>query len=413
VAPDCRLTDQISIGVLAYAVPRDAVENAITRTGRQARRSNGKLPPHVVVYLVMAMALFTDASYEEVASKLLDALAVRRRGPAALPTSGGITQARQRLGSEPLELLFREVARPVATSATRGSFVRDWRLMTVDGFELEVPGTEANSASFKGPADGDEPALPRVRMLTIAERGSGAKVAARIGLERRETGWQSLAHSLCQRLDPGWLVIADQDLWSWPAWRAACATGAALLWRTASDLRLPVLWPLPDGSYISVLVDPAIRSAAQTQIIRIARAGGNLDAARAALVRVIEYELPGSARELNDELIALVTTITNPFEASATELAQAYQQWLDDQAAQRLRGASFLGPATALRSRSPEMIRQEIYGCLLTSYALSAMNYAAAAAARIEPDQGVSTQVRIVRRPVTGLAEHDRADGRQ
>ena len=67
VTADGRLTDWISLGVLASSVPRDAVDDAVEAADRRARRSDGKLPPHVMVYLVMALALFADDDYEEVA----------------------------------------------------------------------------------------------------------------------------------------------------------------------------------------------------------------------------------------------------------------------------------------------------------------------------------------------------------
>src|SRR6266851_4153330 len=91
-----RLTDWISLGVLASWVPRDAVDEAIEATGRAARRAGGKLPPHVMTYFVMALALFADDDYEEVAARLTETL----RGWGCwdrdweVPTRGGITQAR-------------------------------------------------------------------------------------------------------------------------------------------------------------------------------------------------------------------------------------------------------------------------------------------------------------------------------
>ena len=117
-----RLTDQISLGVVAASVPRDAVDDAVAAAGRQARRRDGKLPPHVMVYFAMAMALFADDDYEEVAARLAGTLAGWACWDAAwsVPTSGGITQARQRLGYEPLRELFGQVAVPVAGLLTRG-----------------------------------------------------------------------------------------------------------------------------------------------------------------------------------------------------------------------------------------------------------------------------------------------------
>src|SRR5512140_3039374 len=119
-----RLTDWVSLGVLAAFVPRDAVDDAIAAAGKQARRSDGKLPPHVMVYLVMALALFADDDYEEVATRLTETLqgwGCWEQG-WEVPTSGGICQARQRLGPEPLEELFGQVAVPVAEEDTAGAF---------------------------------------------------------------------------------------------------------------------------------------------------------------------------------------------------------------------------------------------------------------------------------------------------
>ena len=131
VAAGGRLTDWISLGVLASSVPRDAVDEAVAAAGKGARRSDGKLPPHVMVYFAMALALFAEEDYEEVAARLTETLASWGCWDESwgTPTSGGITQARKRLGPEPLELLFDRVAEPVAGVLTRGAFLRDWRLM--------------------------------------------------------------------------------------------------------------------------------------------------------------------------------------------------------------------------------------------------------------------------------------------
>jgi hypothetical protein len=187
VAAGGRLTDWISLGVLASSVPRDAVDEVVAAAGRGTRRSDGKLPPHVMLYFAMALALFAEEDYEEVAARLTETLSSWGCWDQswATPTSGGITQARKRLGPEPLELLFDRVAVPVAGLLTRGAFLRDWRLMAVDGFELDVPDTPANAAAFGYPAAGRErPAFPKVRVVTIGECGSHAKVAAQMGPAR-------------------------------------------------------------------------------------------------------------------------------------------------------------------------------------------------------------------------------------
>jgi len=202
-----RLTDWISLGVLASAVPRDAVDDAVEATGRGAKRSGGKLPPHVMVYFAMALALFADDDYEEVAARLTETL----RGwdcwddAWEVPTSGGITQARQRLGYEPLRELFSQVAAPVAEELTRGAFLGPWRLMAIDGFEWDAPATEPNIAAFGfAGASGDDPdkaAFPKVRVVTISECASHAMVDARIGpVAGKGAGEQSLARTLYAQL---------------------------------------------------------------------------------------------------------------------------------------------------------------------------------------------------------------------
>src|SRR5262249_33330740 len=177
-----RLTDWISLGVLASWVPRDAVDEAIEAAGKAARRAGGKLPPHVVTYLVMALALFADDDYEEVAARLAETLREWGCWDDAWeePTSGGITQARQRLGSEPLAELFSQVAAPVAREETAGAFLGPWRLMAIDGFEWDAPATGKNIAAF-GPAGQDQAAFAKARVVTISECGSHAMVDARIG----------------------------------------------------------------------------------------------------------------------------------------------------------------------------------------------------------------------------------------
>ncbi len=400
VAAGGRLTDWISLGVLASSVPRDAVDEAVAAAGKGARRSDGKLPPHVMVYFAMALALFAEEDYEEVAARLTETLASWGCWDQswAAPTSGGITQARKRLGPEPLELLFDRVAVPVAGVLTRGAFLRHWRLMAIDGFELDVPDTPANAAAFGYPAGAREhPAFPKVRVVTIGECGSHAKVAAQMGpVGGKGSCEQALARRMFGRLEEDWLLIADRGFYNWPDWQAAAA-GAALLWRVKADLRLPVLELLPDGSYLSVVARPALHDKARNKLIAAARAGEHLDPGQAMRVRVIEYDIPD--RDGDGELIALITTITDPAAASAAELARAYaQRWEEETGNDQLK-TCLRGPGSVLRSRSPDMVRQEIYGYLLTHYAISALICKAATEAGIDPDRVKFLRtVRIIRR---------------
>ena len=214
-----------------------------------------------MVYFVMAMALFADDDYEEVAARLAGALGAwrcwdARWGP---PTSGGITRARERLGFEPLRDIFAQVTVPVAGPLTRGAFLGAWRLMSIDGFEWDVPDTPANAAAFGYPAGGTErAAFPKARVVTVGECGSHAVADAEIGgVAGKGSGEQSLARRLYERPEPDWLLIADRNFYNWEDWRAAAAQGAALLWRVKSDLALPVLQILPAISTRSAATGPA------------------------------------------------------------------------------------------------------------------------------------------------------------
>src|SRR5690242_18364132 len=162
--------------------------------------------------------------------------------------------------------------------------------MAIDGFELDVPDTPANAAAFGYPAGAwEHPAFPKVRVVTIGECGSHAKVAAQIGpVGGKGASEQALARRLHPTLEEDWLRIADRGFYSGPDWRAA-ADGAALLWRVKADLRLPLLELLPDGSYRSLVAKPTLHDKARNKLIAAARAGERLDPAQAMRVRVIEY----------------------------------------------------------------------------------------------------------------------------
>jgi hypothetical protein len=399
-----RLTDWVSLGVLAAFVPRDAVDDAIAAAGKQARRSDGKLPPHVMVYFVMALALFADDDYEEVAARLTETLAAWGCWDDwwSVPTSGGITQARQRLGYEPLKKLFGEVAVPVAEELAAGAFLGNWRLMAIDGFEWDVPDTPENAAAFgfSGTGGGDRAAFPKARVVTVSGCASHAVAdAAMGGVAGKGAGEQSLARTLYARLEEDWLLIADRNFFNWADWCTAADSGAALLWRVKADLTLPVLELLPDGSYRSVLVNPKTGGKARKQLIEAARAGEELDEGKARHVRVVEYTVPDRDGDGKGEVIALVTTITGMTAAPAPLLAQAYHQRWEHETGNAQLKTYLRGPGRVLRSKSPDMVRQEIYGYLLTHWAISALICRAATEAGIDPDRvKFKRTVRIVRR---------------
>lgn len=402
------MTDWISLGVLASSVPRDVVDDVVAAAGKGARRAGGKLPPHVVVYLVMALALFADDDYEEAAARLTETL----RGWGAweqgweVPTRGGITQARQRLGPEPVAGVFSQVAVPVADLDTAGAFLGPWRVMSLDGVEWDVPDTAANRAAFGSKAGPEGPAaFPGVRVVTVSECASHAAVAAVMGpvAGGKGSGEQALARKLYPGLEEGWLLLADRNFYAFQDWCTAADTGAELLWRVRSNVPLPVLEPLPDGSWLSVLFSPRLdpRWAARRDLLAAAGRGEDLPDGQARYVRAVEYQVPDRDGNGKGERIILVTTITDFRLAPAAELARTYHyRWEHETGNQQLK-TYLRGPGRVLRSQSPAMAEQEIWGYLLTHYAISKLICEAATAAGIDPDRvKFKRTLRIIRRAI-------------
>ena len=420
--------DQVSIGVLVSAVPREAVDEAIAVCGVRERRSDGKLPAHVVAYLTLALCLFPDDDYEEVAAKVTGSLDRFGCWDAAwsVPTASAITQARKRLGRAVFGEIFERTGGPVAgetgllaqrmaVGTARGAFLRGWRLLAIDGFELDVPDTPANAAEFGYAGSGENrSALPKVRVVALAECGTHAFLAAEV--DAYCVGEKTLAQRLYPRLREDELLTADRGFYSWQAWDTAAATGAQLLWRAPTQLALPVIKVLTDGTYLTVLMDSAIRGARRDKIVAAARAGHDLADHRdaigenglpvARLARVIEYDVPDRAGNGAGELIVLLTTVTDPDDARADELAAAYhERWEEETGNDQLK-THLRGPGKVLRSRLPDLVHQEIWSYLIVHHAISALIAKASAAADLDPDRiSFAKALRLIRRSATGTAD--------
>ncbi|MGW4402374.1 IS4 family transposase [Amycolatopsis nivea] len=399
--------DQVSLGVLVSSVGRDVIDAAVAGCGVGAKRSDGKLPPHVVAYLTMALCLFADDDYEEVATKVTGSLSRFGCWDASwtVPTSSGITQARKRLGPAVMEQVFEGVAQAVATPGTRGAWLRGRRLVAIDGFEVDVPDTPANAGEFGYAGSGKHrSAFPKARVVALAECGTHAFLAAEVGAY--ETGEQTLARRLYPRLRDDELLTADRNFYSWDAWDTASRTGAALLWRAPTRLALPVVAVLPDGSYLTVLINPKARGAGRRrQILAAAEAGHPVHPDEAHLVRVVEYDVPDRDGNGTGELIVLLSSVTDPADATAADLAGAYhERWEHETANDQLK-THLRGPGRILRSRLPELVHQEIWAWLTVHYALSVLIARAAEAADLDPDAiSYSHVLRTTRRTATGTA---------
>jgi hypothetical protein len=402
-----RLTDRISVGVLTRIVPRDLVDEVVAETGSREKRSR-LLPAHVVVYYVLALGLFFGESYEEVMRRLVGGLRFLRNwsGSWKVPTSSAISQARVRLGEAPLEELFHRVAVPIARPGTRGAWFRSWRVMAIDGVVLDAPDTPENNAEFDHASGGKgEGAFPVVRIVGLAECGTHAIVAASLGTWR--TGEQSLTPALLPALEPDMLVLADRGFYSYKLWTAALETGAALVFRVGDRMRFPVIEVYPDGSYRSVLLDPK----QQSPVRKLAKRRGDgphgdlsILEERGLACRVVEYSIE-TATGLSDT-ICLITSIMDPQAAPSYELAALYHERWEFELSLREIEIHQMGHGRVLRSKTPAMVRQEIWGILLAHYAIRHLMHEAADTADVDPDRlSFIRSLRLIRRQITGQAD--------
>jgi hypothetical protein len=388
-----RLTDHISLGVLTAQVPIELVEQVLFETERMSQRERD-LPAHVMVYYVIALALYADVSTREVLRCLTEG--ARWLGdPTAttMPSKSGISQARTRLGAAPLEALYREVVMPVATDGTPGAWYRGWRVMSLDGTTLDVSDTVANARAFGRPASARgvnaTGAFPQLRVVGLLENGTHAICAAQLGAYR--TSEVTLAADVVPHLTGDMLCLADRGLLSFDLWRQASATGAALVWRAGATFTLPLLARFADGSYRSELRwNSCCASADRTPIP----------------VRVIEYTLPGVPSA--EASYRLVTTVLEPERAPAEEVAALYhQRWEMETAFDEVK-THLRGGQRVLRSKTPDLVRQEAWGFLLAHFAIRALMHEAALGAlprARDPDTLSFTHaLRVTRRTLPHVA---------
>ena len=386
--PGNRITDYISLGVIAKYFPAAAVDAILVEAGKTSIRQRD-LPAHVVVYYVVALALYMQSSYREVLRCLLEGIQWLRdpASPARVAGKSGISQARSRLGWEPLKRLFEATAKPIATKQTKGAWYRKWRLVTLDGSTLDVADNTGNEAAFGRPAASrGSSAYPQIRFAALLENGTRVLFAAR--MDGCQTGEARLADELLPSLKEGMLCLADRYFLGYELWQKAKAGGADLLWRGRKNLRLDVDRRLPDGSYLS-------RIYAGTSDLRRKRNG--------IVVRVVDYVLQGIADA--EPFYRLVTTILDPDEAPAAELAALYHRRWDVETALDELKTHLRGRKIVLRSKTPDLVRQEFYGLLLAHFAIRGLMHEAAADAGEDP--GILSfmhAVRVIRRRLPRFA---------
>jgi len=382
---DQRLSDHISLGVLTRVFPPDLVDLVVTDSGRTEVR-HCLLPARVVVYYVLALALFSQASYEEVMRNLVEGLSWSTGWARSwrMPTKVALSKARTRLGPEPLQALFEAVAAPLATPTTKGAFYRGWRLVAIDGTCVDLADTPENDAAFGRPGTGRGQgvgAFPQVRMVGVAECGTHALVDVAVGPCHQAE--KTLATRVLRALHPGMLLAADRGFFSFELWQKAAQTGADLLWRAKSNQDLAVEEVLEDGSYLSRVYE----------IVNFKRRGKGVP------VRVIVYTIDDPGRPQAQAQYRLLTTILDPQAAPAAELASLYdQRWEFESMLDELKTHQ-RGARVVLRSKLPKGVLQELYGMLCVHYAIRWLMHTVALDVEADPDRlSFISTLRVARR---------------
>jgi hypothetical protein len=336
-----RITDYISLGVITKTFPMDTIQAVLRDTERASIRQRD-LPTHVTIYYVIAMVLYMRASYREVLRCLTEGLQWLL-GPEVslkITSKSGISQARTRLGWQPVKQLHDQIVKPIATESTKGAWYKKWHLVSLDGSTLDVADEKENENAFGRPsASRGSSAFPQLRFVSLVENGThvlfGTKMAGIC------TGEITLTKDVLPSLCPGMLCLADRNFYGFELWSQAKSTGADLLWRLKKNLRLPCEKKLPDGSFLS-------RVYASEKDQRHKHNG--------VVVRVVEYKLEGVPD--SEPIYRLLTTILEHEAAQAEELAALYhERWEIETAIDELK--THLRGSKLFAQQTPDLVKQE------------------------------------------------------
>jgi hypothetical protein len=323
----------------------------------------------------MGLGLWMGASCREVLRCLLSGVHWLLGSEQGYKVAGksGITQARQRLGWEAMKAIHDELVRPIGEKHTRGAWYRDWRVVSLDGSTMDVADSQENEKAFgRSQAWRGKSAYPQLRFVALLENGTHVLFGAQLG--SYACSELSLAETVISQLQPGMLCLADRLFTGGPLWKRAAATGADLLWRSQRRRKFACVQRLEDGSYLSYLYPN-----------RRERLKHPEDPSRRTVVRIIEYRLRG--KRSPEPWYRLVTTLLDPQQAPARELAALYhERWEIENTLDEFK-VHLRGPQVVLRSQTPDLVRQEFYGFLLLHFAVRTFMHEAALSADRDPDE--------------------------
>jgi hypothetical protein len=353
------------VGVLAEAFPLETVQAILAATECEGKRKR-LLPASMMVYYVIALGLFVGVGCREVLRRLLDGATWIWPNEVRVATESAITQARQRLGSIPIEKLYEQVVVPIAKKITRGAWYRAWRVVSLDGFILDVAESDENVKRFGRPGSSrGTSAYPQVRVVGFLENGTHVFFGAE--MDRCDVGETTIARRILKKLRRNMLCLADRNFLNYPLWKEAIATDAKLVWRAKLQLVIPKTRKLADGSYLAkIYPSPKHRRQDRDGIV----------------VRLVDYRIDGFR-----ESYRLVTNILDPAKAPALELAQLYsERWTIETGLDELK-THLRGSNVVLRSKLPDLVRQDVFGLLLAHYGVRFVMHDAAISEDISTEE--------------------------
>ena len=228
-----RITDYISLGVISKAFPIEEIKRVLEETGKKSKRQRD-LPSHVVVYYSIALALYMQVSCREVLRCLLEGIRWLMGPEVALKVTGksGISQARARVGSEPIKQLHDRVVGPIGVrgpeKTTRGTWYRKWRIVSIDGSTSDIADTQQNADAYGKPgASHGKSAFPQIRFVSLVENGTHVLFGTHMAECR--TGEATLSKEVIQHLQSEMPCLADRNFFSYYLWKKSKKTGAALV----------------------------------------------------------------------------------------------------------------------------------------------------------------------------------------
>ncbi|WP_454855520.1 IS4 family transposase [Promicromonospora soli] len=355
------------LGELTQTVPFEMVDEVLAGCGGLEQRVR-LLPSRVVVYLLLAGALFAGQGWGQVWARLTASLP----DPPPVPAGASITEAMRRVGPGPLQGLFDVLKGAAATTTRQAAWFAGRLVVAIDGTSLAVPDSPANLAAFPKPAAGPngQAGYPMVRLVAVVACGTRSVIEAVFGTDA--VGELTYAARLVAGggVRAGMLLLGDRNFATRPFTAALARAGADFLIRVKTGnkaLKLPATTLLPDGSYLSRIGDLTVR-VIDAQVQAVAADG----VARAGTYR-------------------LVTTLLDPGQAPALALVRLYhQRWEIETTYYELK-STILG-GRVLRARHPDAVVQETWALLAAYQVLrTAMADAVLTRPGVDPDRASFT----------------------